>query len=99
MDIAYSINQVPIRLTSERWFHIVENHDDVAGYYDDVLDTLENPDLVTPGYNGSLIAVKGYGHKRYLSVIYRELSQDDGFVISAYFTSKVNRKKSLWKKE
>lgn len=98
MDIAYSVNQVLIRLTAERWFHIVENHDNMAGYYDDVLDTLESPDLVIPGYNSSLIAVKGYGHKRYLAVISRELSQDDGFVISTYFTGKVNRKRVLWKK-
>ena len=30
-NIAYSINGVPIRLTAERWLHIVENHDDMAG--------------------------------------------------------------------
>jgi hypothetical protein len=36
MDIAISKAGVPIRLTDERWHHIVENHDDLAGYYDDV---------------------------------------------------------------
>ena len=45
MDMAISVAGVPIRLTYERWFHIVENHDDVAGYYDDILETVENPDL------------------------------------------------------
>ena len=45
MDIAYSINDIPIRLTRERWFHITENHDDLAGYYDDVLHTIEDPDM------------------------------------------------------
>ena len=35
-DITYSVNNVPIRLTDERWIHIVENHDDMAGYYFDV---------------------------------------------------------------
>ncbi len=37
MDIATSVKGVPIRLTSERWYHIVENHDDMAGHYDDVI--------------------------------------------------------------
>ena len=37
MDIVKSKNNVPIRLTEERWIHIVENHDDLAGYYEDVL--------------------------------------------------------------
>lgn len=98
MDIALSINGVPIRLTAERWFHIVENHDDLAGHYDDVLETIENPDLVLRGYRNSLIAARGYGHKRYLMVVYRELSTNDGFVITAYFTSEVDRRKAIWKR-
>ena len=36
-NITYSVNDVPIRLTDERWTHIVENHDDIAGYYFEVL--------------------------------------------------------------
>jgi len=46
VDIAISRNGIPIRLTEERWFHIVENHDDLAGHYDDALDTVENPDFI-----------------------------------------------------
>ena len=61
MDIARSVNSVPIRLTSERWLHIVENHDEMAGYYDDVLLAVESPDIVLRGYRGSLLAVRGYG--------------------------------------
>ncbi|HBY93891.1 MAG: hypothetical protein M5U01_20995 [Ardenticatenaceae bacterium] len=99
MDIALSVNGVPIRLTTERWFHIVENHDDLAGYYDDVLDSVEDPDLVLRGYRGALIAVHGHGRKRYLMVVYREVSADDGFVITAYFTSKIDRGKAIWKRQ
>jgi hypothetical protein len=31
MEIALSTNGVPIRLSDERWAHIVENHDELAG--------------------------------------------------------------------
>jgi hypothetical protein len=31
MDAAISRNGVTIRLTEERWFHIVETHDEMAG--------------------------------------------------------------------
>ena len=97
MDIAYSINDIPIRLTRERWFHIIENHDDLAGYYDDVLNAIEDPDLIIQGYGGALVAMKGMGKKRYLGVIYKEfVSRKDGFIISAYFTSKIDRRKILW---
>ena len=99
VDIAYSVNNVPIRLTAERWYHIVESHDDVAGHYDDVLQAVEDPDFVVKGYRGSLIAVRGAGLRRYFCVIYRELNQDDGFVISAYFTSHINRRRIVWRRE
>lgn len=98
MDVIYSINRVPIRITSERWFHIVENHDDLAGYYDEILDTVENPDAVLCGYRGSLIAGKQLGRKRCLLVSYREVTVSDGFIITAYFSDKLDWKKAIWKK-
>ncbi len=39
LDIAYSINNIPIRLPKERWFHITENHDDLASYFHEILET------------------------------------------------------------
>ncbi len=99
MDIAVSIDGVPVRLTAERWLHIVENHDDLAGYYDDVLATVEDPDLVLRSYRGSLIAVRGSGRGRYLAVVYKQVSSEDGFVITAYFTSKLDRRKAIWKRQ
>jgi hypothetical protein len=97
VDIAHSVNQVPIRLTDERWSHIVNAHDDLAGYYDDCLQVIESPDLVVAGTRGSLKAVKGYGRNRYLEVIYKETAPDDGFVITAYFVNKINRRNAVWR--
>ena len=98
MDVAFSVDGVPIRLTHERWFHIVENHDDVAGYYDEVLTTVEYPDLVLQGYRGTLIAVRSFGRRRYLMVVYRQVSTEDGFIITAYFTGKLDRRHIVWRK-
>jgi hypothetical protein len=100
VDTAISVNDIPIRLTRERWFHISENHDDLAGYYDDVLYTIENPDLVIQGYGGALVAVKGMGRSKNLCIVYKEFSsKKDGFIITAYFTSKIDRRKVLWPKK
>lgn len=99
MDIAYSIDGAPIRLTAERWFHIVENHDDVAGYYDEVLGTVEAPEIILPGHRGALMAVRAFGHRRYLVVIYRQLSGDDGFIVTAFFTDSIDRRKALWQSQ
>jgi len=56
-ETVVSKNGVSIRLPEERWVHIVENHDDLAGYMDDVLDAVENPDLIIKGYKDALIAL------------------------------------------
>ncbi|MBM4430183.1 MAG: hypothetical protein FJ026_07550 [Chloroflexi bacterium] len=76
----------------------MENNDELAGHYDDVLATIESPDFVRRSYGNSLIAARGYGRKRYLMVVYRQLSAEDGFVITAYFTTKLDRKKAIWKR-
>lgn len=98
MDTTESLDGVPIRLTAERWLHIVENHDEVAGYYDEVLDVVAEPDIIVPGYGGSLVAIRSHGPRRYLCVVYRQVSRIDGFVITAYFSRKIERKKAIWKR-
>ena len=32
MDVIKSKNDTPIRLAEERWFHITEEHSEIAGY-------------------------------------------------------------------
>jgi len=98
MDVVISKGGVPIRLTDERWFHIVENHDDLAGYYDQVLETIEDPDFILQGHGGALIAGRALTRRKYLMVIYRELGRKDGFIITAYFTSRISRRLIRWRK-
>ena len=100
MDIVKSINGVPIRLTEERWVHIIENHDDMAGYYDEVLSVVENPDYIIKGYKDALIALKQKENK-FLAVVYKELGISDGFIITAYFTSKIKleREVIIWQQQ
>jgi hypothetical protein len=98
VDVVESVDGVPIRLTAERWVHIVESHDEVAGYYDEVLETVARPEVVLAGYQGSLIGVRSYGRQHHLHVIYRQTSRSDGFVITAYFSRKIDRKKVLWRR-
>lgn len=101
MDIVISKNGIPIRLTEERWFHIIENHDDLAGHYDDVLYTIEDPNYIIEGYRKALIGLKKGTKSKFLAVVYREVSKEDGFVITAYFTSKINLEREVirWQKK
>lgn len=96
MLMALSVNGVPIRLTAERWMHITEARDELAGRMDEVLDCIESPDWVTKGYRGSLIAWKGYGRRGYLAVVYKEHGARDGFVITAFMTRKAKKGNKVW---
>lgn len=98
MDIAYSVNGVPIRLTYERWYHIIETHDDLASYFFDVLGTIENPEVIVRGNKGTLKAIRNMGKDNWLVVIYREISKTDGFVITAYFLDKSPKGEVVWQR-
>ena len=97
MDVARSVNGVPIRLSYERWYHIVENHDDLASSFHEVLDTIERPDLITRGSHGALKATKNMGKRKWMVAVYKELSKHDGFVITAYFLSKRPKGEVIWR--
>lgn len=97
MDIARSVNGVPIRLSYERWYHIVENHDDLASTFHEILEVIEKPDFITRGSHGALKAARSMGRKKWMVVVYRELSKRDGFVITAYLLSKRPKGELVWR--
>ena len=96
MDIAYSVNDIPIRLTEERWGHIVGNKPYMESYYEKVIDAVERPTWIEQGYAGSLVAILTLGRRNYLHVVYRELSRDDGFIITAFIARRASRRKRVW---
>ena len=101
MDIALSKNNVPIRLTDERWLHIITGHPEMAVYYDDILATIEEPDTIYAGSRDDLIAVSRQlvGTNKRIVVAYKEIN-DDGFIITAYVSSKINslqKRTIIWK--
>jgi hypothetical protein len=95
-----SINGKTIRLTDERWLHIVEGHPEMAGHLNDVLLAVAAPDKVLEGSLDELLAIVHEQKSRLLVVVYKE-DKADGFIITAFFTSKVNKllqRTILWQK-
>src|SRR3989338_9187122 len=101
MEMVLSINSVPIRLTSERWGHIVENHDDLAGQFHEVLEAVAEPDYIVQGEEGELLAVRELIPLA-LVVVYREMPPKNGFIITAFQTSKSDQltkhRSTIWRK-
>ena len=77
METVISKNGVPIRLPEERWIHITEEHSEMAGYYFEVLDTINEPEEIYEGKSGELLAVKTVEPGKYIIVLYSKMSQKE----------------------
>ena len=57
-----------------------------------VLETLGKPDIIQRGDFGELLALRFFKQtpltSKFLVVVYKEVSADDGFILTAYFTSR-----------
>ena len=105
LSITRVISGASIRITYQQWAHILENHDYMAGNLDLVLETLSEPDFIAKGWRDELIAMRHYAKtcitKKDVVVVYKELSEHDGFVITAFLTSKpqkILKRGILWQK-
>src|SRR5436309_1258459 len=96
---AYSVNGVPIRLTEERWEHILDSHPELASYRETLLDAVGNPDYILASRRGALAGVIVLGPKAFLHVFYVEKSRKDGFILSARVEEKMDKAKIVWRKE
>jgi hypothetical protein len=85
-----SISGKTIRLPDERWLHIVEGHPEMAGHLNEVLLAVGAPDILIQGNADELLATIYRRKTKALVVVYKE-NQIDGFIITAYFTTKVDK--------
>ena len=95
-----SINGISVRLTAERWAHIVEEHCELAGMREDVLETVFCPDWIFRGSYDEYLAVKELKNGKYMVAVYREIN-DDGFIITSFLTKRItylNKKERIWPK-
>jgi hypothetical protein len=98
LAVVLSKNGVPIRLTDERWAHVAEEHNELAGLRPEVLQTIAEPERILSGAGGELLAVTELEPEKCLVAVYRELEQD-GFVITAFVTRRLawlDRRKQIW---
>jgi len=93
-----------MRLSKKVLDHIVARHPEVKDYTREIAEAVRNPDLVVRGLRGELKALKFYPALRvgskYLVVVYREF-HDEKVIITAYFTSNLDRVKGevVWRKQ
>jgi hypothetical protein len=99
LGIADSVNGVPVRLTDERWAHILDSHPELASYRETILDAVEKTDYILVSRRGVLAAVVVLGRRAFLHVFYVEKGRLDGFILSARVEEKMDKAKIVWRKE
>ena len=80
--------------------HIVEGHPEMAGHLNDVLLAIAAPEMIFQGGLDELLATVITDKNKWLVVVYKE-NETVGFILTAYFTSKINKllkRKILWQK-
>lgn len=102
LQTAVSKHGHTIRVTVKQWAHISAAHDYMSGNLDKVLETIAEPTRIIEGEQGESLALRDYEStnitRKTSVVVYRD--EPDGFVITAFFTSKpqkIEQKgKKLW---
>lgn len=104
-----STNHVLIRLTEERWNHIIEHHPELKRFKQELLLAISEPDslyFAPKGVKPNFGAIKKFkklakaGLADLLVVHYREVSVHDGFISTAFSMSskRVRRKFARWRR-
>jgi hypothetical protein len=95
-DILHTIVSIlghTIRITARQWAHVSEAHDYMSGNMDKVLETLAEPERVIAGGHGESLALRNYAStnitRKTVVIVYRD--EPDGFLITAFFTSKPDK--------
>lgn len=83
----------------------MQQHPEMQAQYERVLETLENPDLIQiDDSTGGLLALRFYPlipeSRRFVIVVYLEISNYDGFITTAYLRKQPSsNKRIIWIKQ
>ncbi|MCP8308225.1 MAG: hypothetical protein H3Z54_05955 [archaeon] len=88
---------------------MIEEHDEMAGNIDLVLETVNDPDFILHGITEEKVATKFFPRTnigpKYIVVPYKEISDTEGFIITSYIMSKrrfrrfLKRRGVVWRRQ
>jgi len=88
-----------IKLTKERYLHIISRHPELEGKEKEIKKTLENSDFVQESVydKNVLLYYRNINRKRYFVVVTKILN-NHGFIITAYIANVIKKGDIIWKK-
>jgi hypothetical protein len=76
----------------------MDEHPELVNLRSEMVHAIETPDKILAGGDGELLAIKPLDNGKHLVIVYREC-EEDGFVITAYLTRRINslnKRQVLW---
>ena len=92
-----------IRLTNERWTHIISHHPVIRNLKEEMKETLRDPEIVRRSvYDPSVLIYYRYFKDvlggKYIAVVVK-VNNIGGFILTSYVTDRVKRGDEVWRKE
>jgi len=92
-----------IRLTNERWTHIISHHPVIRNLKEEMKETLRDPKIVRRSvYDPSVLIYYRYFKDvlggKYIAVVVK-VNNIKGFILTSYVTDRVKRGDEVWRKE
>ena len=87
-----------VKLTDERYFHIITRHPEILDKENELKAALENPEFIKRSLDDSniLLFYKASG-KEYIVVVVKDAG-GGGFILTAYITDFIKEGDIVWKK-
>jgi hypothetical protein len=103
MKVMLDILGRSVRLTEERWRHIVETHPEMVDQLKNLEETLIKPYAVIESINDNAVQLfyrkfhhPSFGDKYFCVVV--KIQSEDAFIITAYITDTIKKGRQIWKK-
>jgi hypothetical protein len=103
MLVVRSRTGVPIRLTEERWRHIVHQQPEMNSQREESVGDAGRTEYDQDGDFGELLAVRLYPEtpmgEKFVVVAYREINTEVRFILTAYLSRKPSAtRETLWRR-
>lgn len=99
-QILIDYQERPVRLTQERWLHILQ-HPEIVDQRERLIETLRTPQIIIATVADENVHAyhRLYAEtpvtRKYLIVVVKFI-EDDAFVLTAYFSNRLKRGRIVW---
>jgi len=102
MKIVRDVFNNSIEITKERWKHVCEQHPEMKSYFDNMIITLDDPDVIRISKSDGTVRLyyrffESLLKGKYILVVVK--SNKRNFLVTAYVTDYIKIGEEIWKRK